>query len=76
MEWQGSGQVIRPRHTLVSIAAALGVDKGRRDFFGAVGLQRAWQSRIMFLTSRQIVHGIQNLICRVLLEASSEGGLY
>ena len=62
-----------PRHTLVSIAAALGVDKGRRDFLGRWAYSEHG-SQDYVLTSRQIVHGIQNLICRVLLEASSEGG--
>ena len=61
------------RHTLPSIAAALGVEKDRRDFLGRwCYAQHGSQDYI--LTSRQVVHGIQNFVAKCLLEGSADGG--
>ena len=61
------------RHTLPSIAAALDVGKDRRDFLGRwCYAQHGSQDYI--LTSRQVVHGIQNLISKTVLEGNTDGG--
>ena len=61
------------RHTLPSIAAALDVGKGRPDFLGRwCYAQHGSQDYI--LTSRQVVHGIQSLISKTILEGSADGG--
>ncbi|CAE7378144.1 unnamed protein product, partial [Symbiodinium pilosum] len=61
------------RHTLPSIAAALDVGKDRRDFLGRwCYAQHGSQDYI--LTSRQVVHGIQNLISKTVLEGNADGG--
>ena len=61
------------RHTLPSIAAALDVGKDRRDFLGRwCYAQHGSQDYI--LTSRQVVHGIQNLISKMVLEGNADGG--
>ena len=58
---------------LPSIAAALGVEKDRRDFLGRwCYAQHGSQDYI--LTSRQVVQGIQNLVSKSLLEGNAEGG--
>ena len=61
------------RHTLPCIAAALGVEKDRRDFLGRwCYAQHGSQDYV--LTSRQVVHGIQNLVSKTILEGSPGGG--
>ena len=61
------------RHTLPSIAAALDVGKDRWDFLGRwCYAQHGSQDYI--LTSRQVVHGIQNLISKTVLEGNADGG--
>ena len=61
------------RRTLPSIAAALGVEKDRRDFLGRwCYAQHGSQDYI--LTSRQVVHGIQNFVAKCLLEGNADGG--
>ena len=51
-----------PRHWLPSVSAALGVPKEKRDYVGRwhVNLH---QSQDYVLTSRQIVHEVQELVC-------------
>ena len=67
--WSGQSA----RHTLPSIAAALGVEKDRRDFLGRwCYAQHGSQDYI--LTSRQVVHGIQNFVSKCLLEGNADGG--
>ena len=61
------------RHTLPSLAAALEVGKEKRDFLGRWAYSQHG-SQDYVLTARQVVHGVQNHVCRALLEGSAAGG--
>ena len=61
------------RHTLPSLAAALEVGKEMRDFLGRWAYSQHG-SQDYVLTARQVVHGVQNHVCRTLLEGSAAGG--
>ena len=61
------------RHTLPSLAAALDIGKEKRDFLGRWAYSQHG-SQDYVLTSRQVVHGVQNHVCRVLLTGSASGG--
>ena len=61
------------RHTLPSLAAALEVGKEKRDFLGRWAYSQHG-SQDYVLTARQVVHGVQNHVCRTLLEGSAAGG--
>eukprot|EP00439_Symbiodinium_sp_Y106_P049919 s4618_g6.t1 len=60
------------RHTLPSLAAALEVGKEKRDFLGRWAYSQHG-SQDYVLTARQVVHGVQNHVCRTLLEGSAAG---
>ena len=61
------------RHTFPSLAAALEVGKEKRDFLGRWAYSQHG-SQDYVLTARQVVHGVQNHVCRVLLTRSASGG--
>ena len=62
------------RHVLTSIAAALGVEKDKRDYLGRWAYAQHG-SQDYVLTSRQVVQGVQNFVCRCLL-LGQQGGCY
>ncbi|CAE7862468.1 unnamed protein product [Symbiodinium necroappetens] len=61
------------RHVLTSIAAALGVGKDRRDYLGRWAYAQHG-SQDYVLTSRQVVQGVQNFVCRSLILGHESGG--
>ena len=61
------------RHVMTSLAAALGVGKDRRDYLGRWAYAQHG-SQDYVLTSRQVVQGVQNFVCKCLLVGSPEGG--
>ena len=54
------------RHTLPSLAAALGIGKEKRDFLGRWAYSQHG-SQDYVLTSRQVVHAVQNHVCKSLI---------
>lgn len=62
------------RHTLPSIAAACGVVKDERDYLGRWACAKHG-SQDYILTSRQVVHSIQNRVCKFLLAGDPAPGL-
>ena len=61
------------RHVATSLAAALGVSKDRRDYLGRWAYAQHG-SQDYVLTSRQVVQGVQNFICKCLLVGHPDGG--
>ena len=61
------------RHVLTSISAALGVGKDRRDYLGRWAYAQHG-SQDYVLTSRQVVQGVQNFVCRSLILGHESGG--
>lgn len=61
------------RHTLPSLSAAIEVGKEKRDFLGRWAYSQHG-SQDYVLTARQVVHGVQNHVCKTLLEGSDSGG--
>ena len=61
------------RHVLTSIAAALGVGKDRRDYLGRWAYAQHG-SQDYVLTSRQVVQGVQNFVCRSIILGHESGG--
>ena len=54
------------RHTLPSLAAALEIGKEKRDFLGRWAYSQHG-SQDYVLTSRQVVHAVQNHVCKSLI---------
>ncbi|CAE7877350.1 Pol, partial [Symbiodinium necroappetens] len=54
------------RHTLPSLAAALDIGKEKRDFLGRWAYSQHG-SQDYVLTSRQVVHAVQNHVCKSLI---------
>ena len=54
------------RHTLPSLAAALDIGKEKRDFLGRWAYSQHG-SQDYVLTARQVVHAVQNHVCKSLL---------
>ncbi|CAE7730942.1 unnamed protein product, partial [Symbiodinium necroappetens] len=61
------------RHVATSLAAALGVSKDRRDYLGRWAYAQHG-SQDYVLTSRQVVQGVQNFICKCLIMGHTDGG--
>ncbi|OLP89616.1 hypothetical protein AK812_SmicGene28909 [Symbiodinium microadriaticum] len=61
------------RHVATSLAAALGVSKDRRDYLGRWAYAQHG-SQDYVLTSRQVVQGVQNFICKCLIVGHTDGG--
>ncbi|CAE7853809.1 unnamed protein product, partial [Symbiodinium necroappetens] len=61
------------RHVATSLAAALGVSKDRRDYLGRWAYAQHG-SQDYVLTSRQVVQGVQNFICKCLIVGHPDGG--
>lgn len=61
------------RHTLPSLAAACGVSKDERDYLGRWSCAKHG-SQDYILTSRQVVHSVQNRVCKFLLEGDPAPG--
>ena len=57
-----------PRHWAPSVSAAMGVPKEQRDFLGRWQIQHG--SNDYMLTAAQVIHSIQKLMTKGLLEGS------
>ena len=62
------------RHTLPTWALSLGADKSKCDFLGRWRCSQGG-SLDYLTTARQIVQGLQNFVCKSLVEGTAEGGL-